>query len=339
MKYYKYFAWFIWVGFGITYFIHNLHLYPKDELAVTSIAMTLVLYIFVNYVYASVIMDAITSRNNLVFIAKTLMMSAVEATSIVAICNMLEGFKIFNITSITGFLTDAFTFTLVDWLAMFFITIIMNFGFYGLEFFQKNLELQKSLADSQLQALQAQITPHFMFNVLNYVNVMMSKDTDLASDLLVKYSEILRYQLYSSKNKLNALTEEVDFLKKFIDIEQLRWADKLDVECRWEVKDKSFKLSPLLLIVLVENAFKHVSRSTTNKGYIKINLTEGDNELTLTIENSTIPIENNTSKSKSKGIGLTNLRERLRILYPDRHKLLIDKQPNTYTTTLKLKGE
>ena len=334
MKNFKYFGWFIWFGFGITFFLHNMSTLPYLEIALKSLVMTLLLYVFVNYIYASTMMEAIVQKNNRVLITKTLAMSIIETTTIVVVCRMLEGFRIFYVTDFVDFLITLFSFSLEEWLGIFFITIILNFGFYGLNFFQQNLELQRKLADSQLQTLQAQINPHFMFNVLNYINVLINKDTELASDLLVKYADILRYQLYSSKNETNELSQEVLFLKKFIEIERLRWQDKLDVQCHWSIENPQFRIAPLLLIVLVENAFKHVSRSVLQKGYIRLSLKQEGATLQFEIENSVIRTEISVEKANS-GIGLNNLKERLRILYPYKHShIRIDEQANTYKTQL-----
>ncbi len=333
MKNFKYFGWFIWFGFGITFFLHNMSTLPYVEIAIKSVVMTMLLYVFVNYIYTSTMMEAIVQKNNLVLIAKTLTMSVVETTTIVVVCRMLEGFRIFHITNLLDFFVEIFSFSIEEWLGIFFITIILNFGFYGLNFFQKNLELQRKLADSQLQTLQAQINPHFMFNVLNYINVLIDKDTELASDLLVKYADILRYQLYSSKNETNELSQEVLFLKKFIEIERLRWQDKLDVQCHWTIENPHFRIAPLLLIVLVENAFKHVSRSVLQKGYISLSLTQEGNTLQFEVKNAVMRSEISIKRPNS-GIGLSNLKERLRILYPHKHTMSIDEQENMYHTQL-----
>lgn len=296
--------------------------------------MTLMLYLFVNYVYTSTMMEAISKRNNTILITKTLTMSVVETTAVVLVCNVIERCLSGSYVNITVFIKEVFTFPLQEWFGMFFITIILNFGFYGFNFFQVNMELQKKLADSQLQTLQSQINPHFMFNVLNYINVLINKDTELASDLLVKYSEILRFQLYSSKNEYNRLTDEIDFLEKFIDVERLRWADKLDVTTDWKYDTPSFKVSPLLLVVLVENAFKHVARSSANKGSIRVNLRQHDKQLMLEVENTATRLDD--VKTKDSGLGVQNLQDRLQILYPNNHKLTFKREDGQYLAQLVL---
>ncbi len=334
MKNFRYFAWFIWLGFGITFFLHNANAEPPLLIGAKSLVMTLMLYCFVNYVYKSTMMEAISLRNNTVLITKTLTMSIIETTAVVLVCNIIEECLSADYVNIASFLKNIFTFSIQEWFGMFFITIILNFGFYGFNFFQVNMELQKKLADSQLQTLQSQINPHFMFNVLNYINVLINKDTELASDLLVKYSEILRFQLYSSKNEYNRLTDEIDFLEKFIDVERLRWADKLDVTTEWKFDSANFRISPLMLVVLVENAFKHVARSSTCKGAISVNLRQQGKELSLEVENTATRLDD--VKTKDSGLGVKNLQDRLHILYPNRHKLSFKREDGQFLAKLVL---
>ncbi len=334
MKNFRYFAWFIWLGFGITFFLHNAKAEPTLVIALKSLVMTLMLFLFVNYVYASTMMEAISRRNNAILITKTLTMSIVETTAVVLVCKIIEECLLGSYVSLASFLREVVAFSFQEWFGMFFITIILNFGFYGFNFFQVNMELQKKLADSQLQTLQSQINPHFMFNVLNYINVLINKDKELASDLLVKYSEILRFQLYSSKNEYNRLTDEIDFLEKFIDVERLRWADKLDVTTEWQYDTPSFRVSPLLLVVLVENAFKHVARSSTSKGSIRVNLRQHDTQLMLEVENTATRLDD--IKSKDSGIGVQNLQDRLQILYPNNHTLSFKREDGQYLAQLVL---
>jgi sensor histidine kinase YesM len=191
----------------------------------------------------------------------------------------------------------------------------------GILLYHEYSNLQKALLESQLQVLHAQINPHFMFNVLNYIHVLMQKDTELASELLLKYSDTLRYQLYSGKQAVVKLEQEVTFLKNFIDVEKFRWEDKLDVICTWHIENGNKEIPPLMLIPFIENAFKHVSRSTDEKGFIYINLEQRKNILSLKVENS--KSNKTTKKGKDGGIGLENIKKRLDIHYGERYSLTV----------------
>jgi len=214
---------------------------------------------------------------------------------------------------------------------------LINFGFCGLRFFEENLRLHKELVETRLQILQAQINPHFMFNVLNHVNVLIKKEPDLASSLLVQYTGILRYQLYNGKKDQISIRQEVDFLKDFIDIEKIRWKNNLFVNCTWEIEDDETKITPLLFITFIENAFKHVSRSKTEKGYVNIHLKQHDGMIKLYIENSRFADEFNIKRKDQSGLGLENIRKRLDILYPERYSLEIDQADTVYSTSLEIR--
>lgn len=195
-------------------------------------------------------------------------------------------------------------------------------------------QLQNANLEFQLKILHAQINPHFMFNVLNYLHVLMQKDTDLASDLLLKYSDVLRYQLYSGKRDVVKLDQEIQFLKDFIDVEKFRWEDKLDVNCSWIIENPHMDIPPLLLIPFIENAFKHVSRSTFNKGFINIAFEQKGCMVYLEVENSKSdkPVKKNTST----GIGLKNIKARLDLLYGQYYSLIIKETESVYLSKLKI---
>lgn len=224
-----------------------------------------------------------------------------------------------------------------EFLNTLFTSLIVNLSFCGLRFFEQNIKLQKELADSHFQILQAQINPHFMFNVLNHVNVLIRKEPDLASSVLVQYTNILRYQLYNGKKESVCLKQKIEFLRDFIEIEKIRWKNSLDVKYSWSVEDENVAISPLMLITFVENAFKHVSRSKLDKGYVYIDLKQYDNKLELTIENSKYKDNLGNEKKEESGIGLENIKKRLDILYHGKYDLLINDIETSYSITLSIK--
>lgn len=206
--------------------------------------------------------------------------------------------------------------------------------FCGILLYYEYSELRTTNLKYHLQILHSQISPHFMFNVLNHIYVLMDKDVNMASTLLLKYSETLRYQLYSGKEDFTTLEQEVSFLNNYIEVEKFRWEGKLDISCLWELEDGGKKIVPLILVIFIENAFKHVSRSESQKGYIKIALKQEGNLLHFEVENSK---SNTLRKKKASGIGLRNVKARLDILYPKRHKLVVEETGTTYYTHLTIK--
>ena len=221
---------------------------------------------------------------------------------------------------------------LSDFVDQLLTAFVVNIAFCGMRFYYEHNKLEKIHLESQLHTLQAQINPHFMFNVLNHIYYYIEKKDDLATTLLLKYTDILRYQLYSGKKESVCIEEEIGFLKNFIDIEKISWEDKLNVNCSWEIQNKQTKFPPLLLIPLIENAFKHVSRSSNVKGYISIVFEEKAEMISLEVENSksAIPIE----KGKNSGLGLENLKNRLDILYGEKYNLSIQNSEYIYNSKL-----
>lgn len=212
--------------------------------------------------------------------------------------------------------------------------ITINLGFCGLRFYYEHTKLEKVHLKAQLQILQQQINPHFMFNVLNHIHILMQRDVELASYLLVKYSDILRYQLYNGKNELVPLGQEIQFLKDVVEVEKIRWGNELKVCCEWNVENSEREIQPLLLITFVENAFKHVSRSISEKGYININLEQKGNTIDMKVENS--KSKQIVKKKSASGIGLKNIKERLEILYPAQYRLDIAENEDIYSIQLNI---
>lgn len=184
-----------------------------------------------------------------------------------------------------------------------------------------NAKLKQEHLEAHLKLLQDQINPHLMFNVLNHIHTLMQSDVELASTVLLKFSDILRYQLYECNHKMVLLHREIQYLQDLVAIEQVRWGDELEVDCQWNISNRDLVIAPLLLVPLIENAFKHVSRLPNTKGYIIINCTETNNILNLYIENSYS--DKYKLNKKEGGIGVINVQERLQLQYPDTHTLHI----------------
>lgn len=216
--------------------------------------------------------------------------------------------------------------------------VIINACICGIQFFQENTKLKKVLIEYQLQTLQHQVTPHFMFNVLNHIYILMQTDVEKASDLLIKYSEILRYQLYNTEKDKPSVTLEQDlkFLKDFIALEQIRWDDKLTIKSSWIVENPKLKIPALLFVTFIENAFKHVSKSDFEKGYITIDFEQKGGVICLQVTNSKSKlVKRQTDRS---GLGLKNIKERLDILYYEKHHLDVIETDSTYQVILTLKN-
>lgn len=211
--------------------------------------------------------------------------------------------------------------------------IVINTAICGVRFFEENMKLKETLLNYQLRILKYQVTPHFMFNVLNHIHTLMQTDVELASDLLIKYSEILRYQLYNDDKQNVTLEQDVQFLKDFIEIEKIRWSDKLTVTCTWKIENSQQRIPALLFITFIENAFKHVSKTDFERGYINILFEQKDHTIFLDVENSKSTLPPSNQKNSCK-LGLKNIKARLEILYFERYNLSVQETDTVYRTKL-----
>lgn len=324
---------FLWLNFLIRYMRYASF---AEAFAATS-CLILCFYPFTAYLSTKLLRKAMARHSILPFLLRFFLFTLVS-TVLLIICTLgmiyLENQGVFGTSRL--FSTPDYMFP--EFLDTFLLALIVNFGFCGLRFFEENMKLQKELAETQMQILRGQINPHFMFNVLNHIHVLMRSNVELASSLLLQYSDILRYQLYSGNSEHISIEQEVDFLRNYIEVEKLRWRDKIEVQTNWQIEDRDTKIPPLLMITFVENAFKHVSRSSSEKGGIDISLKQSGNVMRLTVENTVSAIVlPEDKKRKGTGIGLANVRKRLDILYPGKYELSIDSTDQSYRSVLMLK--
>lgn len=209
----------------------------------------------------------------------------------------------------------------------------------GIRFYQEHgkierdhILLQQDHLENQLKLLQDQVNPHVMFNVLNHIHILMKKDTQLASFLLLKFSDILRYQLYQCNQNEVILENEIQYLKDLIEVEKLRWGNEIDVFSFFDTTNKNVRIAPLLLVPFIENAFKYVSRMPNKKGFITIHFIEENQEVKLLVENSFADFVK-PSKNVS-GIGLQNVKKRLNLIYPSTHQLQISTEKQVFKVVL-----
>lgn len=196
--------------------------------------------------------------------------------------------------------------------------------------------LQKEKATNELKFLRAQIQPHFLFNTLNNLYALTLAKSDLAPEVVLKLSEILDFILYQSDKPTITVTKEIELIEAFIELETLRHGDNLHCSFTQELLDPNAQIAPLLLLPLVENAFKHgtSSRSSTE---IQLHLKVDKRNIIFTIANSRNGnIPDKSISSSGSGIGITNLKRQLSLNYPDRHELRIISNDTNYNVTLTL---
>jgi len=226
-------------------------------------------------------------------------------------------------------------YTLTDVLPV--IVILSGFKFAGdaLRKQREVDELKAAVRESELQFLKSQINPHFLFNNLHNLYAYAIENSPKTPEIIMELAGVLRYMLYECREQYVPLTKEIAQLENFIKLNELQIEDRGQVTFGARNIRSGYRIAPLILIVFVENAFKHTTASQTDNIIIDVQLELSDvGRLTFSCRNS-FQTESNTD-SLAKGIGLENVRKRLALLYPASHQLCIEKSENRYEVRLSI---
>lgn len=196
---------------------------------------------------------------------------------------------------------------------------------------EESIKAQQIIAE--LVLLKSQISPHFLFNVLNSLYALSLKMSEETPDVILKLSDILRYSLYETQEKEISIIKEIHIINTYIDIEQLRMSANASISFDYRQVKDSVIIAPMLILPLIENAFKHGTDSTIGASHIDATLYCDDNILIFECKNS---FKEQTMKDFG-GIGIENIRKRLQLLYPSKHSLKISKNENIFSVTLEIK--
>ena len=198
-------------------------------------------------------------------------------------------------------------------------------------------ELQSQNLQSELKFLKSQINPHFFFNTLNNLYALTLKKSDLAPEIVLRLSEMMRYMLYESNEKEVSLENEINYVINYIELEKLRQGTAFKINFDVEGDSSGQKIAPLMFIPFLENSFKHGLDNQIKSGFVNIKMRLNEASVELDIENSKPPsLPSSLKPKKSGGIGLENVKRRLKLLYPGRHDLDIIEKPNSYKVLLNI---
>lgn len=193
-------------------------------------------------------------------------------------------------------------------------------------------EIIKKKLETELQFLKAQTNPHFLFNTLNNIYALARKKSDETADVVMKLSKLLRFMLYESQKPFIPVKDEVQVLDDYIELERIRYNEKLKLGFTRSIDDESQPIAPLILLPFVENAFKHGAGESRFDSYINIRLILRQQQLEFRIENSK---SEDPASIKPEHIGLNNIRRQLELLYPG-HQLEIESTGNRFIVSLKI---
>lgn len=204
---------------------------------------------------------------------------------------------------------------------------------------QRQQLLEKEKVETELKFLKSQFNPHFLFNTINSIFVLIHKNPDQASESLSNFSDLMRYQLYECNEAKIPLEKEINYLKNFIELGKLRLDNTVAVTVK--IQEQIYgdvAIAPFILMPFVENAFKHVSQSEDQSNWITISMHFTQNGITLHVDNSILPKDQLVSGdlSKNNGIGLKNVQRRLDLVYPNQYKIAVQETSNNYSIRLHL---
>lgn len=229
--------------------------------------------------------------------------------------------------------------TVIFWsvIPVLFATAIST-GYGFITYFNKQekdkQEEQQERLRSELSFLRSQISPHFMFNILNSIVYLIRSKSDLAEQVTIQLSELMRYMLYTSSEEAVSLEKELNYLTNYIDLQRIRFEEDVNIKLLIEGEAGNQLIDPMLLIPFVENAFKHgvgLIRDPEIDIRLKINKTD----LYFSVKNRLGP-ESQEDKDPSSGIGLRNVSRRLELIYPQTHQLQIQQNEEWYSIDLHL---
>lgn len=198
-------------------------------------------------------------------------------------------------------------------------------------------EVAKEKAETELKFLKSQINPHFLFNSLNSIYFLIDKQNTEARQTLLQFADLLRYQLYDCNAEKIDIEKEISYLNDYIRLQQLRRDTNYEIEVTMKDEMKGFSIVPLLLIPFVENAFKHISHHGNRKNFVHLELARNNGTFSFCVENSKEDHQRTTEPPG--GIGLSNVKRRLELLYPGQHELMIHTSDTTFKVDLKLQIE
>ena len=202
---------------------------------------------------------------------------------------------------------------------------------------KKQKELEKEKLNSELAFLKNQVSPHFFFNTLNNIYSLIGIDGPTAQDSVLKLSKLMRYLLYESEHGETLMSHEIDFMNNYIDLMKLRISPRVDLKIDFPTDFQDFSIPPLLFVPFVENAFKH-GVSSHKQSFIFIQMKIDIHQIHFYSENS-IGKNSSTEDLQHSGIGLENVKKRLKLLFTDKYELKINSDQLKFSVDLTIKNE
>ena len=217
--------------------------------------------------------------------------------------------------------------------ALFMITIFTKPLYFSYHWFQQNAQLadlRNEKLQTELSFLKSQINPHFFFNTLNNLYALTLENSTAAPKVILKLSDLMRYTIYDGRDQLVFLEQEVAFIENYIELQKIRLHKKTSITFAKNISEPKRQIPPLLFVVFLENAFKHGVETLRNDAIVDLQLTEKNGLLKFYCLNN----YDYEERMINDGLGLENIRRRLRLLFQDNYKLEIVDQEATFRVYL-----
>lgn len=195
---------------------------------------------------------------------------------------------------------------------------------------RKQRALEKEKMAAELNFLRAQMHPHFLFNTLNNLYLLTLKKSEKAPETVIKLSEIMDYMLYQCTEPVVPIEKEIKLIENYIGLEMLRYGDRLEIVFDKEVDNAQTKIAPLLLLSMVENAFKHGVSGDIGQPKVEIGLILVGDSLNFRVFNTKSKLVQGDEQNYKKGIGMSNTKRQLELIYPDCHEVNIEEEEESY---------
>lgn len=212
--------------------------------------------------------------------------------------------------------------------------LMLKFGQHWYRKEHRNLQLQKENTESQLRLLTAQVHPHFLFNTLNNIYSQTQIESPKGSKMIMGLSDILRYILYEGQKPMVQLKQELQLIIEYVNLEKIRYDNKLEVNVLIPATPNNLYIAPLLLLPFVENCFKHGTSNVLENPWINLTIALKDTTLVMKLINGKGFAKE--KEQKRSGIGINNVRQRLNLLYKDKYDLQIREEEEVFVVDLRI---
>jgi two-component system LytT family sensor kinase len=332
----KRFIFYLWIGAALLLlnFFMDLgrHLQPLGLWVLNDLWRTIYLT-FLNYLFFEFIIQRLSRKR--FFRSLMLIFSAFILYSFALTGWWYLGYglniypNLYSYTTFTHSIGDQFSHGLFS--ILFFGVARHIYNHIKLKQAAQQLRIEKQ--EAELNYLKSQTNPHFLFNTLNNIYSLARDKSDLAPESIMRLSKILRFMLYETGGEFIAIEQELKIISDYIALEQLRYDESLHINFNYDIEDMKQAIPPLLLVPLVENAFKHGASETRGRPFVDIHLSVKDRQLALYVKNSSEQLDQD--EKVTENIGLSNLRRQLELLYTD-YDLSVQQGESEFTAALKI---